>query len=177
MSTGNKTLTLQPQFFLKEESDFESIQNKAVGQLKSGKPLLGKDGAFAPLLASISALEGEMDAHLTEEERQAGNRRDGKMQKRVRTSSGKVAASAPRTPNSSFEARFIRKRETIPSYGWMPFIVHATMYGVLNREGHKELFGMYISRDGGQKKRMELFHYEYQREQQQYQRQKKGRKT
>ena len=34
--------------------------------------MLGKDGAFAPLLESIlnAALEGEMDAHLTEEERQ-----------------------------------------------------------------------------------------------------------
>ena len=32
-----------------EEFDFESIKNKALEQLKSGKPLLGKD-AFAPLL-------------------------------------------------------------------------------------------------------------------------------
>ena len=34
---------------MKEEFDFESIKNKAIEQLKSGKPLLGKDGAFAPL--------------------------------------------------------------------------------------------------------------------------------
>ena len=62
---------------MKEEFDFESIKNKAIEQLKAGKPLLGKDGAFAPLLESIlnAALEGEMDAHLTEEERQMGNRR------------------------------------------------------------------------------------------------------
>ena len=54
----------------------------AIEQLKAGKPLLGKDGAFAPLLESIlnAALEGEMDAHLTEEERQTGNHRNGKMQ-------------------------------------------------------------------------------------------------
>ena len=59
---------------MKEEFDFESIKNKAIEQLKAGKPLLGKDGAFAPLLESIlnAALEGEMDAHLTEEERQMG---------------------------------------------------------------------------------------------------------
>ena len=45
--------------------DFESIKNKAIEQLKSGKPLLGMDGAFAPLLENIlnTALEGEMDAH------------------------------------------------------------------------------------------------------------------
>ena len=55
---------------MKEEFDFESIKNKAIEQLKAGKPLLGKDGAFAPLLESIlnAALEGEMDAYLTEEE-------------------------------------------------------------------------------------------------------------
>ena len=49
-----------------------------VTKLKAGKPLLGKDGAFALLLESIlnTALEGEMDAHLTEEERQMGNRRN-----------------------------------------------------------------------------------------------------
>ena len=54
---------------MKEEFDFESIKNKAIEQLKAGKPLLGKDGAFAPLLESIlnAALEGEMDAYLTEE--------------------------------------------------------------------------------------------------------------
>lgn len=70
---------------MKEEFDFESIKNKAIEQLKAGKPLLGKDGAFAPLLESIlnAALEGEMDAHLTDEERQLGNRRNGKMQKQV----------------------------------------------------------------------------------------------
>ena len=63
------------------EFDFESIKNKAIEQLKAGKPLLGKDGAFAPLLESIlnAALEGEMDAHLNAEERLNGNRRNGKM--------------------------------------------------------------------------------------------------
>ena len=56
---------------MKEEFDFESIKNKTIEQLKAGKPLLGKDGAFAPLLESIlnAVLEGEMDAHLTEEKR------------------------------------------------------------------------------------------------------------
>lgn len=48
-------------------------------QLKSGKSLLGKDGAFAHLLENIlnAALEREMDAHLDEQERLSGNRRNG----------------------------------------------------------------------------------------------------
>ena len=75
---------------MSEEFDFESIKNKTLEQLKSGKPLLSKDGAFAPLLESIlnAALEGEMDAHLSEDERMSGNRRNGKMQKQVQTSMG-----------------------------------------------------------------------------------------
>ena len=46
---------------MEETFDFESIKNKALEQLKSGQPLLGKDGAFAPLFESIlnAALEGE----------------------------------------------------------------------------------------------------------------------
>ncbi len=35
---------------MKEEFDFESIKNKALEQLKLSKSLLGKEGAFAPLL-------------------------------------------------------------------------------------------------------------------------------
>lgn len=66
-----------------EEFDFESINSNALEQLKAGTPLLGKDGAFAPLLERIlnASLEGEMDAHLCEDERMSGNRRNGKMQK------------------------------------------------------------------------------------------------
>ena len=70
---------------MKEEFDLRVSRNKAIEQLKAGKPLLGKDGAFA-LIGNIlnAALEGEMDAYLTEEERQMGNRRNGKMQSRSR---------------------------------------------------------------------------------------------
>jgi hypothetical protein len=80
----NKVLTLLTQFFfMSEEFNFESIKNKAIEQLKAGRPLLGKDGAFALLLESIlnAALEGEMDAHLSEDERMSGNRRNGKIRK------------------------------------------------------------------------------------------------
>ncbi len=89
---------------MKEEFDFESIKNKAIEQLKAGKPLLGKDGAFCPLIGKYleCSLEGEMDAHLTDEERQLGNRRNGKMQKQVQTPLGEVTVSTPRDRNSSF---------------------------------------------------------------------------
>jgi Transposase and inactivated derivatives len=98
-----------------EEINFEEIKNKALEQLKSGKSLLGKDGAFAPLLESIlnAALEGEMDAHLDDDERDSGNRRNGKMHKQVQTPLGEVTVSTPRDRHSSFDPQFIKKRETI----------------------------------------------------------------
>ena len=104
---------------MEETFDFESIKNKALEQLKAGKPLLGKDGAFAPLLESIlnAALEGEMDAHLDGHERNQGNRRNGKMQKQVQTPLGEVTVSTPRDRHSTFEPEFIKKRETILAEG------------------------------------------------------------
>ena len=98
-----------------EEFNFEEIKNKALEQLKSGKSLLGKDGAFAPLLESIlnAALEGEMDAHLDDQERDLGNRRNGKMHKQVQTPLGEVTVSTPRDRNATFDPQFIKKRETI----------------------------------------------------------------
>lgn len=121
---------------MKEEFDFESIKNKAIEQLKAGKSLLGKDGAFAPLLESILnvALEGEMDAHLTEEECQTGNRRNGKMQKQVQTPLGEVTVSTPRDRNPSFDPQFIKKRETILAEGVADRIIGLYALGNSTRE-------------------------------------------
>ena len=117
-SRGRYNFTNTVFFIMEETFDFESIKNKALEQLKTGKPLLGKDGAFAPLLASIlnAALEGEMDAHLDAQERDQGNRRNGKMQKQVQPL-GEVTVSTPRDRHSTFEPEFIKKRETILAEG------------------------------------------------------------
>ena len=97
---------------------------------------MGKDGAFAPLLESIlnAALEGEMDAHLTEEERQTGNCRNGKMQKQVQTPLGEVTVSTPRDRNSSFDPQFIKKRETILAEGVADRIIGLYAMGNSTRE-------------------------------------------
>ena len=71
----------------------EGIDYKlAAEQLRTGKTLFGKDGALAPMLERIlnAALEGEMDAHLSEESRASGNRRNGKMSKTVQRQYGEV---------------------------------------------------------------------------------------
>jgi transposase-like protein len=48
--------------------DFSQFQKEAIEKLKSGQALTGKDGILTPLIKEIleAALEGEMDAHLSE---------------------------------------------------------------------------------------------------------------
>jgi transposase-like protein len=98
-----------------EPFDYELAKQKVKEQLRSGKSLFGKDGAFAPLLQEMlnSILEGEMEGHLDEEERYAGNRKNGKSKKQLRTSSGTIEVTTPRDRLSSFEPEMVKKRETI----------------------------------------------------------------
>ena len=93
----------------------ESIEQKALEQLKSGKSLFGKEGAFAPLLKSFieKALESEMEGHLNETERKNGNKRNGKGRKTIKSSAGSFTIDTPQDRLSSFEPEFVRKRQTI----------------------------------------------------------------
>ena len=75
-----------------------------------------------------------MDAHLTEEERQMGNCRNGKMQKQVQTPLGEVTVSTLRDRNSSFDPQFIKKRETILTKGVANRIIGLYAFGNSIRE-------------------------------------------
>ena len=94
--------------------DFEAFKAQAIEQLKAGVPLLGKDGVLAPLLENLlnSALEGEMDCHLENGEREYGNRRNGHMSKQVQTSMGEVTINTPRDRDGTFDPQVVRKRES-----------------------------------------------------------------
>jgi len=119
-----------------EEFNYKAFQAKVLEQLKSGKPLLGKDGAFAPLLENIlnAALEGEMDAHMSEEERMLGNRRNGYTPKQVQTQLGEVTVHTPRDRESRFEPEFIKKRERILADGVADRIIGLYALGNSTRE-------------------------------------------
>ena len=99
----------------KEPFDYELAKQKVKEQLRSGKSLFSKGGAFAPLLEDIitEMLEGELDAHLDEEERRGGNRKNGKGSKLLKTSAGSIEIHPPRDRLSSFEPEIVKKRETI----------------------------------------------------------------
>lgn len=98
-----------------EEFDYDTLKKKTLSQLRTGKSLFGKDGAFAPLLKSFieAALEEELDAQLDEQERKSGNRKNGKISKQLKTSEGTIELSTPRDRSANFEPQLIKKRETI----------------------------------------------------------------
>jgi len=130
----------------KDESlEYEQMKQKALEQLRSGKSLYGKDGAFAPLLKSFldAALEAEMESHLDEAERSTGNRRNGKTTKDVRTSSGTISVDTPRDRASSFEPELIRKRETILAESLESKILGMYGLGMSLRDISKHIKDMY----------------------------------
>ncbi len=95
-----------------EGFDYGRFEEEALRQLKAGKGLEGKDGVLAPLIKRLveAGLEGELDAHLEVEP--AGNRRNGRMSKRVKTAFGQVEIETPRDRNASFEPQTLPKRQT-----------------------------------------------------------------
>lgn len=54
-----------------------------------------------------------MEGHLDEQERDAGNRKNGKNKKFLKISSGTIELLTPRDRSGSFEPEAVKKRETI----------------------------------------------------------------
>ncbi|WP_452430637.1 IS256 family transposase [Pedobacter jamesrossensis] len=128
-----------------EQLDYELMKQKALEQLRSGKSLYGKDGAFAPLLKSFldSALEAELDTHLDQDERFSGNRKNGKTSKEVKTSAGTISIQTPRDRNSTFEPEIIRKRETILAESLESKIIGMYGLGMSLRDISRHIKDMY----------------------------------
>lgn len=97
------------------EFDYEEVKNKALAQLKTGKPLLGKGGALGPLFKSFleAALEAELEDHFQENKEEQINRRNGHGTKLLRTSEGTMELTTPRDRSGSFEPEIVKKRQTI----------------------------------------------------------------
>lgn len=98
-----------------DSEEFKKMQKLALEQLRSGQSLTGKGGAFAPLLKQFleTALAVEMEEHLSEEERESGNKRNGKGSKTIKTIDGEVVIETPQDRKSTFTPEIIKKRETI----------------------------------------------------------------
>ena len=92
--------------------DFKAFEEEAIKSLKEGKALEGKDGILAPLIKRLveAGLQGELDVHL--QDSKGINRRNGKMNKKVKTGFGPIEINTPRDRDSSFEPQTLPKRQT-----------------------------------------------------------------
>jgi transposase-like protein len=133
--------------------DYASIQKQALEQFRSGKSLLGKGGAFAPLFKQFleAALEAELDEHLSEESAESEkNRRNGKVKKTLKTSDGPIELVSSRDRNGTFEPEIVRKRETILADSLQDRIIGMYGLGMSLRdisEHIREMYDMDISHD------------------------------
>lgn len=123
----------------------ESLQAKALEQLKQGKPLFGKGGALAPLLQTIleAALEGELEGHLQESREEEGNRRNGYSSKQIKLSDGTIDLQTPRDRNGSFSPEIVRKRQTILADNLEEKILGLYGLGMSLRDMSKHIEEMY----------------------------------
>lgn len=99
-----------------EDFDFTEFQKEAIGKLKAGQSLTGKDGILTPLIKQLieASLEGELDAHLTECKGEGlPNRRNGKLSKTVKTGTGSFELETSRDRAGTFEPELIKKRQTV----------------------------------------------------------------
>lgn len=131
-----------------KEFDFEAFKAEAMERLKAGKGLLGTEGAFTPLIKSFleEALEGELEAHIAEED--LPNRKNGKGKKTVRTTHGQVEIDTPRDRAGSFDPKVLAKRQKLlPSdIERQIFALYArgSSYGDI-RDFMEEMYGVEIS--------------------------------
>lgn len=128
-----------------ESKEFKEMQAKALEQLRNGQSLTGKDGVFAPLLKQFieTALEAEMSTHLDDIERIAGNKRNGKKSKTLKTGSGEIEISTPQDRNSNFEPQLVKKRETVLADNLAPKIIGLYGLGMSFRDMRSHIKEMY----------------------------------
>lgn len=86
--------------------------NEALKAIQSGQPITGKDGVLAPLLKQLTeaALEAELESHIANDV--VSNRKNGKSQKTLKTSEGRIELNTPRDQAGTFEPQIIKKHQT-----------------------------------------------------------------
>lgn len=95
-----------------------------------------------------AALEGEMDAHMSDQERSSGNRRNGYTDKQVLSPVGELSIQTPRDRDASFDPVLVKKRERILADGLSDRILELYALGTISREISsllEEQFGNRIS--------------------------------
>lgn len=123
----------------------EQIREKALKQFKEGKSLFSKGGAFTPLLQNFieAALQAEMEAHLDDEARSQGNKRNGTKRKTIKSSDGTFIINTPKDRQSDFEPQLIKKRQTILADSLQDKIIGLYGLGMSYRDIASQIQKMY----------------------------------
>jgi putative transposase len=101
----------------KRIENFEDYKQEMLQKIRNKGPKPRVDDLLKPLFHQFiqEALEAEMEAHLSPEERENGNRRNGKMGKTVKSKNGAFELFTPRDRNGTFEPILVEKRQTLIS--------------------------------------------------------------
>lgn len=98
----------------------DEMRTEMLSRLYKGDPILGAKGIFTNLLQSFvnAALEGEMDDFLQQSKTgKTGNRRNGHIDKSLRSTAGSLNIQTPRDRFGDHEPLIVKKRERELSTG------------------------------------------------------------
>jgi len=101
------------------EFNYEEFKESAIKKLYAGKGILGKEGAFTPLIKEFLevALKAELSSHLDQEgnslDEDFDNKRNGNYSKIVKTDCDQFDLEVPRDRNASFKPQIVKKRQSI----------------------------------------------------------------
>lgn len=138
-----------------------TIPDELIDQLLASysrpEDLTGKDGILKQLTARLveRALQGEMSEHLGYDKgaapqgRGAGNTRNGKSSKTLKTELGDVDIEVPRDRDGTFEPQLVKKRQTrFAGFDAKILALYARGMTVRDIQGHLEdLYGVEVSPD------------------------------
>ena len=133
----------------------QKVDPKLIDELLKGRDpetVFDQEGLLGELKRALAErmLDAEMDVHLgDEDERQAGNHRNGRSPKTVLTDSGKLPLSIPRDRHGRFEPQLIEKyKRRFPGFDEKIIALYARGLSTREIQAHvRELYGLEISPD------------------------------
>ncbi len=129
----------------------DNRRKEIVSRLYNGDPIVGEDGIFTDLLQALvnASLEGELDQHLqVDSEQGKSNRRNGHIEKTVRSRVGPMQIVTPRDRDGSHDPQLIKKWERELSGGMDHVILSLYARGQSVddvRHQLRELYGLEVS--------------------------------
>jgi transposase-like protein len=95
-----------------KKNDIQFDLNKALEDLKAGKPMHGQDGFLTPLIKQLTeaALKAEQEQHLADDPGE--NRKNGYTTKTMKSAAGNFELKTPRDRDGTFEPQLVKKHQT-----------------------------------------------------------------